>query len=124
MAKKERVITDKNIKSNNFEFKSNNEEFNSNKQIEEMACDMCGYIHICNEPFKPISTCSALSCAEKAYTKGYRKESEVVKDILNLLSVFNKDHSKNHSIKIICTRYGIDTKKYIGEGSDNGREQS
>lgn len=50
--------------------------------------------------------------------------SEVVEEILNLLSVFNKDHSKNHSIKLICTRYGIDTKKYIGEGSDNGREQS
>lgn len=76
MTDNERVITDKKIKSNNFEFKSNNEEFNSNKCIEEMACDMCGYIHICNEPFKPISTCWALGCAEKAYAKGYRKERQ------------------------------------------------
>ena len=53
----------------------------SKEQIEEMACDMCTVIQNCNEPYKPIPSCEAYRCAKRAYAKGYRRQSEVAREI-------------------------------------------
>lgn len=50
---------------------------------------------------------------------GLRKTSEVVMDILDLLSNFNKDGGNDYAIKLICTRYNMDRKRYIGDTYEN-----
>ena len=52
------------------------------KQIEEMARVLCGMASSCNKCMFNSETCYEYKDAEEIYNAGYRKQSEVAKDIL------------------------------------------
>ena len=60
------------------------------KQIGEMARDLCRLSCTCEEcqtvPSHKKDKCKAKVYAKRAYAKGYRKASEVVRDIFNDLN--------------------------------------
>ena len=78
---KQEVITDT-------ENKSNNSADMSNKQIEEIArevCAICSSDGDCNSFLKSVICHSAYLEAEHLYNAGYRKASEVAREIFELI---------------------------------------
>lgn len=55
------------------------------KQILEMAKDICRVKHICNDVCNPTDSCMALKHAERAYEEGYRKQSDIIKEIADFI---------------------------------------
>lgn len=94
------------------------------KQISEMACDMCTVIKNCNDPYNPIKTCEAYKCAKIAYEKGYRKASEVAREIFEEIekTAMSKIDT-DLSIAVLNDTYYIEAidelkKKYIGKDTN------
>ena len=57
-------------KSNNFEFMSNIQ-----KDVLELTYEICPYKSVCNDVCNPTDSCAAYMYAQRAYWKGYRKQS-------------------------------------------------
>ena len=51
------------------------------QRIVEMAKDICRVKLNCNDVCNPISACDALKYAERAVEAGYKKQSEVAREI-------------------------------------------
>jgi hypothetical protein len=75
---KQEVITDK-------IFKSNNSELNRNKQIDEIAKILCGMKNGCDGCMWDKSICYERNDAEEIYNAGYRKASDVAREIFEEL---------------------------------------
>lgn len=91
-------ITDKNFKSNNSEFIRNKEK---QQQIDEIAeCVLGGTIDY------------RLEVAELIYNKGYRRQSEVAREIFSELDEALAYCLESHPFAI--ARYNEIKKKYIG----------
>jgi hypothetical protein len=52
------------------------------KQIEKMARDICLVKGGCDDVCEPIEDCRAFKYSRRAYEKGYRKASDVAREIL------------------------------------------
>ena len=52
------------------------------KQIEEMAKDTCCIKNICPNFCNPSEHCTSVKFSKKAYNAGYRKASEVAREII------------------------------------------
>lgn len=65
------------------------------KHIEEMARDMCGLGRDCHGCTSSMSyVCKAKKYAERAVDKGYRKQSEVAREAIDVLCELH-DHFKS-----------------------------
>lgn len=101
------------------------------KQIEEIAKDMCEYYYegTCYQDKKPCDCkCDIFSDAQYLYAKGYRKASEVAREIINEIADLMWQGESEKLNYIIGGRYYSKQefiaeikKKYESEG-DNGND--
>lgn len=65
------------------------------QRIVEMAKDICRVKLNCNDVCNPISACDALKYAERAVEAGYKKQSEVAREIFEEIEkIIEKHHSE------------------------------
>lgn len=92
---------------------------NEDKQIEEMAKDMCEYYYegTCYQDKKPCDCkCDIFSDAQYLYAKGYRKASDVAREIFGELeATFNGDGFHYFIAEPIFDKL---KKKYESEGEE------
>lgn len=93
-----------------------------NKQIIKMAKDLCHArdCHIKNEPTECYHGCKAWVYAERAVNKGYRKSTDVAREIFELIErklIFIRD-ADTDDIRGVVTIKDITRikKKYESEG--------
>ena len=84
-----------------------------NKHIEEMAKALCGLDRECEHCTASMSyICKAKKYAERAYTAGYRKQSEIIDEFAKrLLDAFPEAHRGGN----LCPSLYYDDYRYIIE---------
>ena len=89
------------------------------KQIEEIACDLCEcmpYV-VCDENLHTCESCKNKEMAEYLYNAGYRKASDVAREIFAEIERQLNDFNGSWADTVINTQYLIAElkKKYITE---------
>ena len=99
----------------------------SDKQIEEMAYDVCNSSHCTVEEWQCCSVCAGLCekakrISEKLTAKGYRKASEVAREIFEeidkVLNFYKKYNPYNDLLKCVIDKLAELKKKYTEENNE------
>ena len=96
---------------------------NKEKQIEEMAKDMCEYYYegTCYQDKKPCDCkCEIFTDAQYLYSKGYRKASEVAREIFEEIERTCIDSFGCFYIGATHGAFAELKKKYTETEKDNG----
>lgn len=93
---------------------------NKDKQIEEMAKDFCAVGIPCEECHLYKNRCHAKKYATRAYNSGYRKASEVAREIFEEIEKQLNEFDGSWANTVINTQYLIAElkKKYTEEKKD------
>ena len=87
------------------------------KQIEEMAKDICRVEERCIVGCQPTQKCRAHKYAERAYNAGYRKASEVAREIFEEIGKIINEYLDGRSYRHeFCTKIAELKKKYTEGG--------